>query len=380
MLCQLRPAPALPLYLLHSKDLSESGCDRPSLPQVFKTVGSAVVVTPGQKRRRARTVARVNKPASRKDGLSVGGSLENQMFVGIDVSKARLDVALRPGGESFDVTNNQRGIAAMVKRLKELCVSHIVLEASGGYEITAASELAAAGLPVAVVNPRQVRDFARATGRLAKTDAIDARVLAHFAELIQPQTRPLPDAQTRELMALVARRRQVVEMLTAESNRHGRSVECVNRAIAAHVRWLRKQLADLDAALEQALRNSPLWSEQARLLRSVPAVGSVTVITLLAHLPELSTLSRRKIAALVGVAPFNHDSGNLRGTRTIWGGRAQVRAVLYMCTLGATRRNPLLRAFYVRLIAAGKKPKVALIACMRKFLVALNAVLRQQTP
>jgi transposase len=306
--------------------------------------------------------------------------MENQVFVGIDVSKARLDVALRPGAESFSVTNNQRGIATLVKRLKKLCVNRIVLEASGGFEIAAATELAEAGLPVAVVNPRQLRDFARATGRLAKTDAIDAQVLAHFAEVIQPQARPLPDAQSRELTALVARRRQVVEMLTAESNRRGRAVGSVNRAIAAHVRWLRKQLAELDLALEQAIRRSPLWSEKARLLRSVPAVGSVTVTTLLAHLPELGTLSRRKIAALVGVAPFNHDSGKLRGTRMIWGGRAQVRAVFYMCTLVATRRNPVLSAFYARLLAAGKKPKVALTACMRKFIIMLNAMLRHQTP
>jgi len=242
----------------------------------------------------------------------------------------------------------------------------------------AASELATAGLPVAVVNPRQVRDFARATGQLAKTDAIDARVLAHFAELIQPHIRPLPDAQSRELMALVARRRQVIEMLTAESNRHGRAAAGLNRGIGAHIRWLRKQLAELDAALEQAIRRSPLWSEKARLLRSVPAVGSVTVTTLLAHLPELGTLSRRKIAALVGVAPFNHDSGKLRGRRAIWGGRAQVRAVLYMATLVATRRNPVLRAFYARLLAAGKKLKVALTACMRKLLIMLNAILRHQ--
>jgi transposase len=309
-----------------------------------------------------------------------GGIVETQVFVGIDVSKARLDVALRPGDESFSVANNQRGIAALVERLKKLQVSRIVLEASGGYEIAPASELAAAGLPVAVVNPRQVRDFARATGRLAKTDAIDARVLAQFAELIQPQTRPLPDAQSRELTALVARRRQLVEMLTAESNRRGRAPNCLRPAIAAHVCWLRKQLAELDAALDQAVRNSPLWCEKARLLRSMPAVGSVTVTTLLAHLPELGTLSRRKIAALVGVAPFNHDSGKMRGTRAIWGGRAQVRAVLYMCTLVATRRNPVLRAFYTRLRAAGKKPKVALTACMRKLLVMLNAMLRDHVP
>jgi transposase len=182
------------------------------------------------------------------------------------------------------------------------------------------------------------------------------------------------------ILTTIASRRQVVEMMTAESNRHGRAIGNVKRAVAAHVRWLRKQLAELDVALEQAIRHSPLWSEKARVLRSVPAVGSVTVITLLAHLPELGTLSRRKIAALVGVAPFNHDSGKLRGTRAIWGGRAQVRAVFYMCTLVATRRNPLARAFYARLLAAGKKPKVALIACMRKFLIILNAVLRHQTP
>src|ERR1700730_15757357 len=224
-----------------------------------------------------------------------GGIVETQVFVGIDVSKARLDVALRPRDESFSVANNQRGIAVLVERLKKLQVSRGVLEGSGGYEITAAGELAAAGLPVAVVNPRQVRDFARATGRLAKTDAIDARVLAQFADLIQPKSRPLPDAQSRELMALVARRRQVVEMLTTETNRDERAPTCLRNAIAAHVRWLRKQLAELDASLGRAIRDSPLWSQKARLLRSVPSVGSVTVNTLLAHLPELGTLSRRKI-------------------------------------------------------------------------------------
>ena len=305
--------------------------------------------------------------------------METQVFVGIDVSKARLEVALRPVDESLSVTNNQRGIATLVRRLKKFSVSRIVFEASGGYEIAAASELAAAGLPVAIVNPRQVRDFARATGRLAKTDAIDARVLAQFAELIQPKSRPLPDAQSRELMALVARRRQVVEMLTTETNRDERAPTCLRNAIAAHVRWLRKQLAELDASLGRAIRDSPLWSQKARLLRSVPSVGSVTVNTLLAHLPELGTLSRRKIAALVGVAPFNRDSGKMRGTRSIWGGRAQVRAVLYMSTLSATRHNPVLRALYRRLLASGKKPKIALIACMRKMIIILNAVLRHQT-
>jgi transposase len=313
-------------------------------------------------------------------GCGVGAiAVEKQMFVGIDVSKARLDVALRPGEENFSVANNQRGIASLVKRLRELPISCIVLEASGGYEIAVASELAAAELPLAVLNPRQVRDFARATGRLAKTDAIDAQVLAQFADLIRPPTRPVPDAQSRELMALVVRRRQLVEMLTAESNRRGHMPGCVERAIVAHIRWLRKQLAEFDASLEDAIRRSPIWCEKARLLRSVPAVGSVTVTTLLAHLPELGTLGRRKIAALVGVAPFNRDSGKMRGTRTIWGGRAEVRAVLYMCTLVATRRNPVLRAFYLRLRAAGKKPKIALTACMRKLLIMLNAMVRHQT-
>jgi transposase len=229
------------------------------------------------------------------------------------------------------------------------------------------------------VNPRQVRDFARATGRLAKTDAIDARVLAQFADLIRPPARPVSDAQSRELTALVARRRQLVEMLTAESNRRGHMPGCVSRAIAANIRWLRKQLAEFDTLLEEAIRRSPLWCEKANLLRSVPAVGNVTITTLLAHLPELGTLGRRQIAALVGVAPFNRDSGKMRGTRAIWGGRAQVRAVLYMCTLVATRRNPVVRAFYLRLRAAGKKPKIALTACMRKLLIILNALVRHQT-
>jgi transposase len=289
-------------------------------------------------------------------------------------------VAARPGAESFSVTNNQRGIASLVQRLKNLGVSRIVLEASGGYEIAPAAELAAAGWPVVVVNPRQVRDFARAPGRLAKTAALDARVLAHFGELIQPQSRPRPDAQSRELRALVARRRQVVEMLTAEGNRPGRAVPALTRAIAAHVRWLRKQLGELDIVLEHAIRRSPVRCAKARLRRSVPGIGHVAVTTLLAHLPELGTLNRRAIAALVGVAPCNHDSGKLRGTRAIWGGRAPVRAVFYICTLAASRRNPVVQAFYTRLLAARKKPKVALTACMRKLLVILNTMLRDQTP
>ena len=367
------------MYLQRHNDLSKSGRGRPPLPEVFKTAKSDGLPRSDKTQRPVQSPG-TKSPHRARMGCGVGAiSGGKPMFVGIDVSKAQLDVALRPGDENFSVANNPCGIGSLVKRLKQLQVTLIVLEASGGYEVAVASELATAALPVAVLNPRQVRDFARATGRLAKTDAIDAQVLAQFADLIRPPVRQVSDAQSRELMALVARRRQIVEMLTAESNRRGHVPGCVSRAITAHIRWLRKQLAEFDTTLEEAIRRSPLWCEKAKLLRSVPAVGSVTVTTLLAHLPELGTLGRRQIAALVGVAPFNHDSGKMRGTRAIWGGRAQVRAVLYMCTLVATRRNPVLRAFYLRLRAAGKKPKIALIACMRKLLVMLNAVVRHQT-
>jgi len=229
------------------------------------------------------------------------------------------------------------------------------------------------------VNPRQVRDFAKATGKLAKTDAIDAQVLAHFADAVRPAVRPLPDAATQALSALVARRRQLVEMLTAEENRRGSAVATIRPDIQEHIGWLRTRLRGIDTELSQALRSSPLWREQEDVLRSVPGIGPVVSVTLLADLPELGTLGRKQVAALVGLAPINRDSGTMRGKRTIWGGRATVRAALYMAALVGSRRNPVLRALYTRLVAAGKTKKVALTACMRKLLTILNALLKHRT-
>jgi transposase len=235
-------------------------------------------------------------------------------------------------------------------------------------------------VPVVVVNPRQVRDFAKATGKLAKTDALDAQTLAHFAEVIRPELRPLPDEQTQALAAILARRRQLVEMLTAEKNRLASARTSVRKSLRTHITWLERELSHTDRDLAHAIRESPVWREKEELLQSAPGVGPVVTSTLLANLPELGTLTGKQIAALIGVAPFNRDSGTLRGTRTVWGGRAQVRAVLYMGTLVATRFNPVIRAFYQRLCAAGKPKKVALTACMRKLLIILNAMLKHRTP
>ena len=284
-----------------------------------------------------------------------------EVYVGIDVSKARLDVAVRPSGEGWQITHDTHGIATLVERLQALAPVLVVLEATGGMELPLAGELAAGGLPVVVVNPRQVRDFAKATGKLAKTDSIDAHVLAHFAGAVQPALRPLPDASAQELRALSVRRRQVIEMLTAEKNRWGMARPSVRPGIKDHITWLERTLAGLDEDLGRALRESPVWREKEELLRSVPGVGPVLSFTLLAELPELGTLGRRQVAALVGIAPLNRDSGTLRGKRTIWGGRASVRAALYMAALAATRFNPLIRAFYQRLCSTGKAKKVALI-------------------
>ena len=302
------------------------------------------------------------------------------VFVGIDVSKERLDVARRPSGDGWAVANNDPGIAALVDRLRELPPALIVLEATGGLELAVTGALAAADLPVVVVNPRQVRDFAKATGQLAKTDTLDAAVLAQFAEAVRPARRPLRDADTQALSALLARRRQLVEMRTAEQNRLGSAPRRVRVEIQAHITWLNRRLARVDADLNQAIRSSPLWRARDDVLRSTPGVGPVLATTLLADLPELGTLTRQRIAALVGVAPLNRDSGTLRGRRTVWGGRAHVRAVLYMSTLVAVRYNPVLQAFYLRLREAGKAPKVALTACMRKLLTILNAMLKHRTP
>jgi transposase len=301
--------------------------------------------------------------------------------VGVDVAKASLDVAARPGGEAWQVPNDEAGIAALAARLVTLAPVLVVLEATGGLERLAAASLVAAGLPVAVVNPRQVRDFAKAVGQLAKTDALDAQLLARFAAAVRPPPRPLPDAEQQALATLLTRRRQVVAMVTAERQRLGTvRVVPVRRRIEAHLAWLEGELAALDDDLGRALRASPAWRAKEDLLRSVPGVGPVVATTLLAELPELGILDRKRIAALVGVAPVARDSGLLRGPRRVWGGRGRVRAALYMAALVATRFNPLFRAFYARLLAAGKAKKVALVACMRKLLTILNAIIRSATP
>jgi transposase len=301
------------------------------------------------------------------------------VFVGMDVSKAQVDVALRPAGR-FAVSNDETGVARLVEQLRAVAPTLIVLEATGGWELPVAGALAAAGLSVVVVNPRQIRDFAKATGQLAKTDALDAQVLAHFAEVIQPEPRPLPDEQTQALAALVTRRRQLIEMLTAEKNRLTSARALVRKNLRAHITWLERALEQADTDLADAIRQSPVWREKDELLRSVPGIGPVLTTTLLANLPELGTLTHKQIAALVGVAPLNRDSGTLRGRRTVWGGRAQVRTVLYMGTIVAARFNSVIRAFYQRLCAAGKAKKVALVACMRKLLTIVNAMLKHRTP
>ena len=305
--------------------------------------------------------------------------MNSPVYVGIDVAHAQLDIAVRPGTR-FSVPHEEPGIVRVVEQLRALSPTLIVLEATGGVEVSLTSALAAAGLPVVVVNPRHVRDFARATGRLAKTDALDAQILAQFAEVMRPERRPLPDAQTQALAALVTRRRQLIEMLTAEKNRLLSAPPPIRKRLRTHIAWLERELAHTDTDLAQTIRQSPVWREKDELLQSVPGVGPVLTSTLLANLPELGTLTSKQIAALVGVAPLNRDSGTLRGKRTVWGGRAQVRAVLYMSAIVAARFNPVIRAFYQRLQTAGKAKKVALTACMRKLLTILNAMLKHRTP
>lgn len=302
-----------------------------------------------------------------------------ESFIGIDVSKANLDVAVRPTDERWRCANDEAGIASLVKRVVLLSPARVILEATGGYEVPLACALAAAGLPVVIVNPRQVRDFAKATGRLAKTDVLDAGILARFGDVVRPDVRPLPDTATAELAALMQRRHQIVGMLIAEKNRLGCARPNVRKSLKVSITWLQKQLANIEADLSDAIRNSPVWRGKDDLLKSTPGVGPVLSSTLLASLPELGKLNRKQIAALVGVAPLNRDSGTLRGKRTVWGGRSQVRAVLYMGALVAARHNPAIREFYKRLRAAGKTGKVALTACMRKLLTILNAMMKHQT-
>lgn len=304
-------------------------------------------------------------------------------FVGIDVAKAELVVAERPGDARWATPNDDAGIRALLTRLRAAAPALVVLEATGGYELAAVGALAAAGLPVVVVNPRQVRDFARATGQLAKTDVLDAGVLALFAERVRPEPRPLATEAQESLEALLTRRRQLLEMLSAERNRlgqvFGRETKLVKRSLKQHIAYLERELRVTDTELGERIRESPAWREQEDLLRSVPGVGRVLAVTLLAELPELGRLTRKEVAKLVGVAPLNRDSGTLRGRRLIVGGRASVRAVLYMAALVATRRNPAIRAFYQRLLAAGKPKKLALTACMRKLLTILNAMAKTRT-
>ncbi len=313
----------------------------------------------------------------------MSSSPTREVYVGVDVSKARLDLASRPTGDRFDVANDPAGIDSLVDRLRAARPALVVLEATGGLERPVAAALTAAAIPVAVVNPRQARDFARATGRLAKTDKIDAEILARFGEAVRPRPRAIPDEEAQEFAAILARRRQIVEMLTAEKNHSDATLsKPLKKRIGAHIRWLERELSRTDDDLDRTIQASATWRENERLLRGVPGVGPVLARTVLAELPELGSgeLSPKQLAALVGVAPLNRDSGTLRGRRTIWGGRERVRAVLYMEALVATRHNPHLKEFYERLLAAGKPKKVALVACMRKLLTILNAILKNRTP
>lgn len=304
---------------------------------------------------------------------------KEERFVGIDVSKAMLEVAIRPSGERWSVANEEAGVRELVRALEKSAPTLIVVEATGGIQTLVVAELAAAGLPVAVVNPRQARDFAKATGRLAKTDSIDAEMLANFGQAIRPEVRELKDEQTQLLTALMSRRRQIVDMLTAEKNRLASAPKAVRKEIGKHIEWLEARLKAMDGQISDSIKENPALREKDLILRSTPGVGPVLSVSLLAGVPELGKLNRQKLAALVGVAPLNRDSGTYRGTRKVWGGRAEVRAVLYMATVSASRANPVIRAFYLRLVAAGKKPKVALTACMRRLLCILNTMIKNGT-
>jgi len=302
--------------------------------------------------------------------------MSESVFVGLDISKAKLDFATFPARSARTFATDEPGLEALVALLRELRPELIVLEATGGYEQPVVLALAAAELPTAVVNPRQVRAFARSTGRLAKTDALDAAVLAHFASAIRPPAR-LPAVELTEIKALVGRRRDVCDMIAMEKSRW-KTTPLMRDSISAHLEFLYAELAALEQDLDRRVRESPLWQEKAELLRSVPGVGPVLCWTLLSHLPELGQIGDKPLAALAGLAPFNCDSGTLRGHRHIWGGRAEVRRALYMAALSAMQYNPTIAAFYRHLRAAGKEAKVALVACMRKLLIILNAVLRKR--
>ena len=303
-----------------------------------------------------------------------------EIFVGIDISKAWLDIAVHEQEEVLRTNNNERGIASLVKQLKKQKPNLIVVEPTGGFEMLVVAELSQAGLPIAVVNAKRVRDFARATGQLAKTDQLDAKVLAHFAAVVRPVLRSLRSEDEEQLTALLTRRRQVLEMLTVEKNRLVTVRATMRADIEAHLQWLSNHLKELDQEIEEFVKGTPIWKEKDALLQSVPGVGPVTSATMLGMLPELGLLNRQEIAALVGVAPVNKDSGKKQGKRRIYGGRADVRSVLYMAALSAKKFNPVIRIFYERLIQHGKEKKVALTACMRKLIVILNAMVRTKQP
>ena len=321
------------------------------------------------------------KPSPHSQGRVMEQPATSPSFVGIDVSKDRLDVHVRPSGQTSAVARDGKGLEQLTNDLRNLTPALIVLEATGGFEITVAAALASAGLPLAVVNPRQIRDFARATGRLAKTDSLDAQIIALFAERIRPQPRPIADADSQALAELMARRRQVVEMIGMETNRFRQACNPrVQRTIKATLKTLEAQLAELDRDINDSVRGSPIWRAADDLLTSVPGVGDVTSRTLIADLSELGQLDRRRIAALVGVAPVNRDSGQMRGRRTIAGGRTDVRNALYMATLSATRWNPVISQHDKSLVERGRPKKVAVVACMRRLLGILNAIIRTRTP
>jgi len=303
-----------------------------------------------------------------------------QVFVGIDVSKDHLDIGLHPVGKTWQVVHDEVGKKQLYKELRKLKPELIIMEASGGLESAFASQLQEGKLSVVVVNPRQERDFAKAEGILAKTDRIDARVLARFAERIRPDVRPLPDEAQRALEGLMARRRQLVVMIGAEKNRLRRASAEVARGIQDHIEWLKKQLEGVDRDISGRIQRNDVWKQKEKLLKSAPGVGLVLSRSFLSGLPELGTISGKKISALVGVAPFNCDSGRFKGRRRIWGGREHIRSVLYMGTVAAVRWNPVIRSFFLRLVKAGKSKKVALTACMRKFLVMLNAIIASNEP
>jgi len=304
-----------------------------------------------------------------------------ETFVGIDVSKDTLDIHIVPSGRSWQVRHTESAIQQLLQSLKELSPSLIVMEATGGLEMPLAGAVAGAGLPVAIINPRQARDFAKASGRLAKTDQVDAAVLAAFAQAIRPQIRPLKDADTRALNELVSRRRQLVAMRAEEIQRLNSAASSrTQQSLRKHIEWLDQQITEIEKELSEQLRQSEVWRAKDSLLRGIPGVGAVTSGTMLAKCPELGTLDRRQIAALTGVAPLANDSGKHRGRRSIWGGRAEVRAVLYMATVSALRCNPVIQAFAQRLKQAGKPAKVVIVACMRKLLTIMNAMLKNNTP